>query len=50
MARSIDVTPVLTGKDADRFLRETRNVVITPERRAWLESLAEESKKAEANK
>lgn len=48
MARPIESTPVLKGKDADAFLRQTRDVVVTPERREWLETLAKQSKKAEA--
>lgn len=50
MARPIEVTPVLEGKDAERFLRETRDVRITVERMTWLASVAEESKKAEKTK
>ncbi len=50
MARPIEATPVLKGKDAEVFLRETRNVQVTIERREWLASVAQESKQAEKTK
>jgi hypothetical protein len=50
MARPIEVTPILKGKDAQAFLRETRDVQVTTERRDWLASVAQESKKAEKAK
>ena len=50
MARPIESTPVLKGKDAAAFLRQTRDVTVTPERREWLESLAKQSRKAESQK
>ena len=50
MARPIEVTPVLKGKDAKLFLQQTRSVVVTEERIEWLKTVAEQSKKAEKNK
>ncbi len=50
MARPIEVTPVLKGKDAQNFLRETRVVQVTTERRDWLALVARESKQAEKTK
>jgi hypothetical protein len=48
MARPIEATPVLKGKDARRFLDETRiEKPIPAERREWLEKLAQESKSSE---
>lgn len=38
---------VLRGKDADIFLKGMSSAVLTPERRRWLESVAEESRQAE---
>jgi hypothetical protein len=50
MARPIEVTPVLKGKDARVFMEQTQNVVVTKERVEWLKSVAEQSKKAEKDK
>ena len=50
MARPIEVTPVLKGKDAQAFLRETRDVQVTTERLSWLASVAQESRQAETKK
>lgn len=47
MARPIEVTPVLKGKDAKSFLRSVRSVVVTSERMEFLKSASEKSKKAE---
>lgn len=47
MARPIEVTPILKGKDALKFLRETSNPKVTAERLQWLASVALESKQAE---
>jgi len=47
MARPIEATPVLKGKDAQEFLRVTRNVEVTTERLTWLATVAKESKQAE---
>ena len=47
MARPIEVTPVLKGKDAKTFLAETTSVVVTKERMEWLKSVSEKSKRAE---
>lgn len=47
MARPIEATPILKGKDAREFLRATLNVRITKERKDWLASIAHESKQAE---
>jgi hypothetical protein len=50
MARPIEATPVVKGKDGDLFVREARDVVVTTAPREWLESLAKQSKKAETEK
>ena len=50
MARPIEPTPVLKGKDAKVFLERMNAAVMTPERLHWLESVAEESKRAENGK
>jgi hypothetical protein len=50
MARPIEATPVLKGKDAEVFLRQMNSAVMTPERQRWLESVAAESKRVEKNK
>lgn len=50
MARPIEATPVLRGKDAKEFLSRMNAVVMTAERREWLESAARESKEAESKK
>lgn len=47
MARPIEVTPVLKGKDAKRFLKSVRGVVVTRERMEWLRATSEKSKRAE---
>lgn len=47
MARPIESTPVLKGKDAKAFLHATASVVITSERLEYLRSAAEQSKRAE---
>lgn len=47
MARPIEVTPILKGKDAQAFLEETTRVVVTQERMEWLRTVSEKSKRAE---
>lgn len=47
MARPIEVTPVLKGKDAKNFLTALRNVVVTKERIEWLKCVSEKSRRAE---
>lgn len=48
MARPIEATPVLKGKDAKAFLEDTRMAEpVCPERVRWLDNLAEESRAAE---
>lgn len=47
MARPIERTPVLKGKDAKAFLTALRRVVVTKERMEWLKSVSEKSKRAE---
>lgn len=47
MARPIEATPVLEGKDAENFLRSIEDPKPTPERLEYLTALAEESKAAE---
>jgi hypothetical protein len=51
MARPIEATPVLKGKDADAFLTDMRlTAPVSTERKAWLDSLAQASKSAEQKK
>lgn len=50
MAKPIEATPILKGKDAEAFLLATQKVTITAERMEWLASIAEESKQAEKPK
>jgi hypothetical protein len=50
MARPIEATPVLRGKDAEVFLRQMNSAVMTLERQRWLESVATESKRVEKKK
>jgi len=50
MARPIEPTPVLKGKDAKVFLERMNAAVMTPERLQWLECIAAESKRAENRK
>jgi hypothetical protein len=50
MARPIEVTPILKGKDARVFIEETRSVIVTAERIEWLKAVAAQSKKAEKKK
>jgi len=50
MARPIEPTPVLKGKDAKVFLERMNSAVMTPEHLRWLESIAVESKRAENRK
>jgi hypothetical protein len=50
MARPIQPTPALKGKDAKLFLDKMNSAVMTPERLTWLQSAAEESKRAETKK
>jgi hypothetical protein len=48
MARPIEATPALRGKDAKIFLEQVRMTEpVSKARLAWLERLAEESKSAE---
>jgi hypothetical protein len=47
MARPIEPTPVLKGKDAKVFIARMNNAVMTSQRLEWLKSAAEESKQAE---
>jgi hypothetical protein len=47
MARPIEPTPVITGKDAKEFIAKMDAAVMTPERLTYLRSAAEESKRAE---
>jgi hypothetical protein len=50
MARPIEVTPVLKGKDARVFIEKTQSVVVTEERIQWLKAVAEQSRKAEKDR
>jgi len=50
MARPIEPTPVLKGKDAKVFIERMNSAVMTSERLRWLESIAAESKRAENRK
>lgn len=48
MARPIETTPVLTGRDARTLLEQSRlDRPVSPERVRWLDDLAEKSKSAE---
>jgi len=47
MAKPIEATPVLKGKDARMFLSQMNSAIMTPERMQYLESVAAESKRAE---
>jgi hypothetical protein len=47
MARPIEATPVLKGKDAKSFLKSVRSVVVTGQRMEYLKATAEKSRKAE---
>lgn len=47
MARLIEATPVLEGKDAERFLRSIEDSTLTQERSEYLGTLARESKAAD---
>jgi hypothetical protein len=47
MARPIEPTPVLKGKDAKDFIERMDAAVMTRERATYLRSAAEESKRAE---
>lgn len=48
MARPIEATPVLKGKDARKFLDQVRiDRPIPARRREWLKKLAQESKSSE---
>jgi|GEM_PF-1319083 hypothetical protein len=50
MARPIEATPILKGKDAEALLRRAESVVVTKERIAFLKTAALQSKKAEKDK
>ncbi|VVB53002.1 Uncharacterised protein [uncultured archaeon] len=47
MAKPIEATPILKGKDARALLARLNSAVMTPERMQYLESLAAESKRSE---
>jgi hypothetical protein len=47
MARPIEPTPILKGKDAKDFIAKMDAAVMTEERLTYLRSAAEESKRAE---
>jgi hypothetical protein len=47
MAKPIEATPVLRGKDAQVFLTRMNSAVVSTQRLAWLRSVAVESKQAE---
>jgi hypothetical protein len=48
MAKPIEPTPILKGQDAKNFLDRMNRAKMTPERLEWLQSLAEQSKRAES--
>jgi hypothetical protein len=50
MARPIEPTPVLKGKDAKIFVERMNAAVMTPERLKYLQSAGAASKKAEGNR
>ena len=47
MARPIEATPVLKGRDAERFLDSVRPEPISEDRQRWMQELMEQSRKAE---
>jgi len=47
MARPIEATPVLKGKDAKSFLKSVRSVTVTGQRMEYLRATAEKSRRAE---
>lgn len=47
MARPIEPTPILKGKEAKEFIEKMDAAVMTKERLTYLHSAAEESKRAD---
>jgi len=47
MARPIEATPVLEGRDAESFLESVRPKPVSEERQRWMQELVQQSKKAE---
>jgi hypothetical protein len=51
MARPIEPTPVLEGRDAEQFLDSVRvNEPISNDRQRWMDTLVQQSKTAEQNR
>ncbi len=50
MARPIQPTPVLKGKDAKMFAEKMNAAVMTPERLKYLQAAGESSKRAESKR
>jgi len=50
MARHIEATPILKGKDADALLRRAGSVVVTKKHISFLKTAALQSKKAEKDR
>ena len=51
MARPIEPTPIVKGKDAEVFLQDMKmEEPVSPDRLRWLETVAEASKSAEGKK
>ena len=47
MARPIEATPVLEGRDAERFLDSVKTERISEDRQRWMDNVVRESKVAE---
>ena len=47
MARPIEATPVLKGRDAERFLDSVRPEPVSEERQRWMQELIQQSREAE---
>jgi hypothetical protein len=51
MARPIEPTPVLEGRDAEQFLESVRiNAPVSDDRQRWMDNLVQQSRTAEQNR
>ena len=51
MARPIEPTPVLEGRDAEQFLDSVRNTEpVSNDRQRWMDNLVQQSRTAEQNR
>lgn len=51
MARPIEPTPVLEGRDAERFLESVKiNAPVSNDRQRWMDNLVQQSRIAENNR